>query len=1235
MKTGFAAGLALVVAVRAWGVPVVSGGGVIAFEAENADGRVAGAVSHSWETLDLIPGFSGIGYTDTSIDDGTNISSNWTNTSPELQYSVNFPFTGTWYVWIRGYGPGANGDSIHAGLLGGPTNTAAAITLATTGQWQWTNTRMFGQGAGTITIGSTGVKTFGLWMREDGFKADRVVLTTNAAFQATLGNAWHIPSGAEPGITSMRSAGEPVTIYSGNQDLGPDGNPGNQTQTNSVVFYRNATNETWSVAPLTFFSAAGNNKYYSAPLPAFQPGDVVQYYLRIWYTDHLPTYLFGNDNASFTTELESVARGDAFAFTVPPALTPTGDYLAITNLATGAEGRIYTNSGHVALGAVVAFQPPAVKVGGETHYIGRVLSATPIAGGLELVQQLATTSVVARLTFLVDGVLRYEVVDWDGLPVTETSLAAASDASERFYGFGEKFNEFDQSGKKTRIITDDPPGTKGDKSYKVAPWFISTKGYGFHLDSSAESWFDLRASWSDRYVVSNQFPSLKFNVVAGPKLTDVLTRYTSYTGRPAMSPPWAFAPWMSTDIWRDGGEIRYLVTKYRERGLPGSVIVFDSPWQRGYNDFIWNTNQFAAGGTYESQFWPGFATIGEMLNFIGTNGFKVVCWMTPFINNAGTTGEVPGQQAVAANYAEALASNYFVRVVNAGVTNVLSASWWKGTGSPVDFTNPAATLWLQNQLSNLVAQSGGVIGGFKTDDGESGNPPGSYIPKNALYFDGRTGAEMQNGYSAEYHKAIWPVLGTNGILFARSGFTGSHAYPGYWSGDNEPNFGADNGLQSVIVASQSAAMSGYSTWSSDIGGYQNSNVSSTPENLFMRWTQFGAFSPLMQMHRQVGANNQYPWSYGAAALDNYRYYARLHTALFPYIYTYAKEASLTGLPIMRPLVLMHPEDVNTHGIKHTYLFGNELLVAAIITNVATSRTVYLPAGTWYDYFTQQKHTGGQNINWVNADQSQMPLFVREGAIVPLISSNTTSLVSVPNELEFLVYPATNSSFTVYDGTSLQCQSNGTVTAFTISATARPMQIRSFGAAPAGVERNGVPLPKFTDPATFAAASLGWWHSAGFTRIKFNHPGGVLPVKFGPDSVGDGITDSWRDTFFGSGPTTNALSCASCDGDGDGLTNDQEYTAGTNPTDPNSVLRITSITSQVVESKSNVVISWPSSEGITYRVQWKNDMADLWQTVAGSLSGTGSQLNWFDDGSATGNLPENSPTGRRFYRVITP
>jgi alpha-D-xyloside xylohydrolase len=1229
-------------------------GGVVEIEAEAVASNIVrniGGQDYAWTNAAGIPGASG-SYMEALPNNNINQNTSWLGVSPEMQYTVNFNVAGQHYVWIRGYGQSPDDDSVHIGY-NGSTNTAAAMSLTTSGAWQWSTNRTGFTTRGTINA-STGIQTLNVWMREDGMRLDKILLTTNLNFRASLGNCFHIPGNAEVNGITMRSptdviqSNTAVFLYTGNQDSGAGGNPGNQLQTGSTIFYKHSTNTTWTALPMFFYASAGNNKYYSNSIPAniFSAGDVVQYYFRIPYSDHLTTFIGGN-NVKY--EIEADAQDNPFSFTVLPQLQPSGPVEAITQGAgpDKLKAQVFANSGHIQvigqaldgseLAVTNTYLPALATIAGNSYLVGPVLSATQVVNGVELRQALWTTSVVARLTFPHQGVVRYEVVDWGGLTPSATTVMGASDAGEHFYGFGEKFNDLDQAGKKTHIITDDPPGSpKGDKSYKVAPWFLSTRGYGFHFDSTAESYFDMRATAADRFIVNNLFGGLKYNVVWGPKLTDALTRYTGYTGRPQMSPPWAFAPWMSSDRWSTGGEVRYVLTKYRERGIPGSVFVFDSPWEIGYNDFAWNMTQFGNGGTFESLFYPGFSSVTDMMTFLRTNGWKAVCWMTPFINtNSQCCGEVPGQNlGPSANYAEGAASNYFVRASQGGPPFV--TNWWKGTGSPVDYTNPDGALWIRRQLSNLVAQSGGVIGGFKTDDGESGNPPGSYIPKSAVYFDGRTGAEMQNGYAVEYHKTIWNVLGTNGVLFARSGFTGSQAYPGYWAGDNEPNFGQENGLQSVIVAGLSAAVCGYSTWSHDIGGYQNTAFSSALTNLFMRWTQFGAFSPLMQMHRKTDSAlaSYYPWGYGADALTNYQFFAKLHTALFPYIYSYATEASTNGLPIMRPLVLMNQTDANTYGVKHTYLFGNELLVAPVITNVASTRQVYLPVGTWFDFFTNVRYAGGQNILWTNANQSQMPLFVRQGAIIPLISTNVQTLcdaayvanpgiATMTGALEFMVYPTTNSSFSVYDGTTLSCQSNGTVITATLNSEARPVVLRFFAPLPAGVERDGIRQVRYTNATDFAASGFGWFYdSSGFVNVKFNHPGGISQIAFSPDSLGDGVPDSWRAAHFGTPVTTNASSCAACDPDGDGLSNLQEYLAGTAPLDPSSVLRVSSAS----RGGNGITIGFATVLGIrNYGVEYITDLATgTWQVLTDGIVGTGALLPIVDSDAAA--LPA------RFYRV---
>ena len=363
---------------------------------------------------------------------------------------------------------------------------------------------------------------------------------------ADLGNAWHIPGSPEPPGTTMRDpvggtfAGTAVTIVSGNQFQGA-GNPGSQLETGSTLFFKRTGDAAWSSLPLIFRSASGNNKYYSATIPAgtFQASDVVQYYLRVAYDEHDTTFVHADDGASTAAAGESVARGAPFTFPVGPS----GGTLAFDF--GQLQARIFRDTGHVEIAGpdlsgaahavALTFAVTATLASGRSVVVGRVLNSAALPNGLEVEQELEHTRVRARLTFPHDGVLRYEVVDWNGQDPVRTTVIALSGNEEHFYGFGEKFNAFDQAGKLVRILTFDQAGDKGDHSYKVAPWFVSTRGYGFHLNSAAESRFDMRST--GRYTVTNLFRTLAFQVVYGPRLTDVLTRYTGYTGRPPLPPP--------------------------------------------------------------------------------------------------------------------------------------------------------------------------------------------------------------------------------------------------------------------------------------------------------------------------------------------------------------------------------------------------------------------------------------------------------------------------------------------------------------------------------------------------------------------------------------------------------------------------------------------------------------------------------------------------------------------------
>ena len=207
--------------------------------------------------------------------------------------------------------------------------------------------------------------------------------------------------------------------------------------------------------------------------------------------------------------------------------------------------------------------------------------------------------------------------------------------------------------------------------------------------------------------------------------------------------------------------------------------------------------------------------------------------------------------------------------------------------------------------------------------------------------------------------------------------------------------------------------------------------------------------------------------------------------------------------------MISQKDPKTAGVEHAYHFGNEFLVAPIVILNANSRQVYLPTGNWVDFWTSAAHAGGQTITWSSGNRMQFPLFLREGAIVPLLLENIQTLCdanyvnnaainAAKQDLTFLIYPgSTTSQFTVYDGTQVQCESSGAASrVVTLNSIARPAMLQVFGDEPPVVTLNGSSLPKRVTVAEFEASG-GWRFDVPtrFVFIKFPHAGGSAEVRF--------------------------------------------------------------------------------------------------------------------------------------------
>jgi len=673
-------------------------------------------------------------------------------------------------------------------------------------------------------------------------------------------------------------------------------------------------------------------------------------------------------------------------------------------------------------------------------------------------------SVESRLTLLSETAFHLSI-NYASLNPQQVKVSGKCYDDEHFYGFGERFNALDQRGNVLEMWNKDIYHGKGKDGYKTIPFFMSTAGYGFHLDSTSHSFFDMASSNPKLFSITDTNSVLSFNFFYGPELTRILEQYTCVTGRPPILPKWAFAPWKSRDEHLNTEAVFEDVEKMRALDIPLSIQVIDSPWEAAYNDFEFNLWQFPDPR--------------RLVDHIHKLGCKLMLWIAPFISKESKTGEmfgkIQGQKPTVYFFDELAEKGYFIKTPEG---KAYLQKWWKGTGCLIDFTNPDAYKWWKEQIRKL-ARFG--VDAIKTDDGE-------HVPEDAVFYNGKTGVQMHNYYSYLYNKATFEALveiKKEAVLWSRSGCSGSQKFPMHFPADKDPTWDFVNGLPVDIIAVQAAGMSGLALEGTDIGPYNQP----AKKELFIRWAEFGAFLPAMQIHVKDPITG--PWDYDEETVQVYRTYAKLHTSLFPYIYTYAKVANRTGLPIIRALALMHQDDPNAHANTMEYFFGEEILVAPIY-QPENERDIYLPEGEWVDYWSGKIYRGKKTIRY-KAPLNVIPLFIKNGSIIPRIDNSVSTLVEdediedsnirrLTDNIILDIYPKGFSRFQMYDESEFTVLSDLKSVEISISSVPRSYQINVHGGKPKLVLRNEtqisdnvVKAPSWHFDEVNNACVIEFWH----------------------------------------------------------------------------------------------------------------------------------------------------------------
>jgi alpha-D-xyloside xylohydrolase len=543
--------------------------------------------------------------------------------------------------------------------------------------------------------------------------------------------------------------------------------------------------------------------------------------------------------------------------------------------------------------------------------------------------------------------------------VTETGTAFELSPGERIYGAGEQFTDFDRRGHEIELWHEEPLGTETARAYKNIPFHLSTEGYGMLLDTTARVNYDFGYESTASGTIAVDDDTFAFVFFYGPEFPEVLRRYTAVTGRPDRPPKWSFGTWMSRLGYESRDELEAVADRLRAESVPSDVLHLDPFWMRDRSscDLEWDTDQFPDPE--------------GMIEGLREDGFRLSLWEHPHVP-VGTDA-----------FAEGVAEGYFISD-GTGSSYVMDHTCQGDyRGALVDFTDPDAVEWWKDKHRRLLEQGVAV---FKTDYGE-------YVPEDAVFDNGKTGESMHNLYPYLYNEAVYEAVeevnGTDeAVVWGRSAWTGSQAFPMHWGGDPQTSW---NGMSAALRGGLSASLSGITLWSHDIGGFRG-----TPSSeLYIRWAQFGLLSSNSRCH---GTTPREPWEFGSEALDIFREYAELRYRLLPYIYTAAEVAARTGLPVVRPLVFGYQDDPATHTIDTQYSLGPDLLIAPVF-GADTERDVYLPEGEWRDHWTGEYHNGGRWIT-VDAPLDRQPMFVRAGSVVPQRAATQRTRPGTPDHMEF-------------------------------------------------------------------------------------------------------------------------------------------------------------------------------------------------------------------------------------------
>ncbi|MFN2530935.1 MAG: glycoside hydrolase family 31 protein [Pyrinomonadaceae bacterium] len=613
------------------------------------------------------------------------------------------------------------------------------------------------------------------------------------------------------------------------------------------------------------------------------------------------------------------------------------------------------------------------------------------------------------------GVLKEIMFDPSAGPFVAASKKLGFD--EHFYGLGEKAAHLDKRRDFFVNWNSDTPGyTQGkDPIYQTIPFYIGLNNgnaYGIFFDNSYRSYFDFGRSSQQRVWFGAEGGDLNYYFFNGPSIKKILNRYVDLTGHMALPPLWALGNQQSRWSYYPETMVDEVVRQYRQRDLPLDVIHLDIDYMQGYRVFTFDRSRF-----------PNPKSLTDRL---AKQGVKMVAIVDPGVKYqpapataamiTSITPELEPQDPRYYVFEDGLRKKYF-QLRKSG--DLFIPRVWPGDSVFVDYTLPDARTWW-GDLHRAYTENG--FAGIWNDM----NEPADFIDqtgKNQIdVISNDEGQKTAHAKNRNVFALLMARATTEGLLrlrpdvrpyvITRAGYAGIQRYATMWTGDTNSTWDA---LALNIPMFTTLGLSGESFVGSDIGGF----IGRGNGELLTRAYQISFLAPFCRNHKVIDGYDQEPWRFGKYYEDIIRKYLKLRYRLLPFLYTTLEEAHRTGAPLFRPLMFNYQSDPNTYNIEDEFMVGSDLLVAPVVKPDVTERLVYLPNGTWYDYWTNKKYSGETMVR-VGAPLETVPMFVRAGAIIPLAPEMNYVGEKPWDPLAFSIYPDDNgaASTTVYEDDGL-------------------------------------------------------------------------------------------------------------------------------------------------------------------------------------------------------------------------